>query len=145
MEKLPKVLLVDDEAAFTDGLARILEHRGFDVQVAGDGLSALPLIAQQDFDVLVLDIKMPGMDGLSVFAESKRLAPRTRVILLTGHFSLDGDADSYDEVFAYLFKPLPIAKLVEVIAAAAADAQSERDGQGSPDDPGSRAGSGPAS
>jgi DNA-binding NtrC family response regulator len=145
MEKLPKVLLVDDEAAFTAGLSRILTNRGFEVEVAGDGLSALPLIAHQDFDVLVLDIKMPGMDGFSVFAESKRLAPRTRVILLTGHFSLDGEEDSHEEAFAYLLKPLPITKLVEVITAAAADAQSERGGQESPDDLPSRAGRGPAS
>jgi DNA-binding NtrC family response regulator len=116
-----KVLLVDDEVEFTTSMRRVLARRGFDVDVASDGLSALPKIAQERFDVVVLDIKMPGMDGISVLAEIKRLHLPTQVIMLTGHFSFDGEGDpSQTGAFAHLLKPIPIMKLVDTIQAAAA-------------------------
>jgi two-component system, OmpR family, response regulator len=118
--KTISVLLVDDEVEFTASLRRVLSRRGFDVEVANNGLSALPLVAEKGFDVVVLDIKMPGMDGLQAFHEIKRLAPRTQVIMLTGHFSIDEEeAVSASGAFAYLLKPFPILKLVDFIAAAA--------------------------
>jgi DNA-binding NtrC family response regulator len=115
-----KVLLVDDEVEFTASLSKILTRRGFNVEVAADGLSALARIAQGQFDVVLLDVKMPGMDGFSVLSEIKRLSLAARVILLTGHFSLtDKENASKNDIFAYLLKPCPVLKLVEVIEAAA--------------------------
>ena len=81
-----KVLLVDDEVSFTTSMQKVLSRRGFDVKVASDGLTALPLIAGEQFDVVVLDIKMPGMDGIQVLKEIRRFSPDIRVILLTGHY-----------------------------------------------------------
>ncbi|MFH0729149.1 MAG: response regulator [Pseudomonadota bacterium] len=115
-----KVLLVDDEAGFTASLSRVLTRRGFDVEVSSDGLSGLARIVQGDFDVVVLDVKMPGMNGIQVLSEIGRLSLPTRVILLTGHFSLpDEEKTLKSGAFAYLLKPYPILKLVDLIENAA--------------------------
>ncbi|RJP60237.1 MAG: response regulator [Deltaproteobacteria bacterium] len=116
-----KVLLVDDEVDFTAGLCKVLSRRGFDVEVASDGLSALARVVQGYFDVVVLDVKMPGMNGLHVLSEIKRLSLPTRVILLTGHSSLTEEENTLKSgAFAYLLKPYPILKLVEMIEVAGA-------------------------
>ena len=115
-----KVLLADDERDFTAGLSKVLRRRGFEVETASDGLTAAVRIAKEPFDVVVLDVKMPGMDGIQVLAEIKRLAIDTQVILLTGHLSLSDEETSIKEgAFAYLFKPFPIMKLVSLIEEAA--------------------------
>jgi two-component system, OmpR family, response regulator len=115
-----RVLLVDDEIEFTSTLARVLGYRGFEVETVGDGLSALSLIAQKHYDVVVLDIKMPGMSGIQVLSEVKRFAPSVQIILLTGHFSAtDEDTTIGTGAYAYLLKPYPIMKLVSLIGAAA--------------------------
>jgi len=114
------VLLVDDEVEFTASMNKVLSHRGFGVKVAGDGLTALPMIATEHFDVVVLDIKMPGMDGIKVLEEIKRFSPDIHVILLTGHFSMSEEEDTLQGgAYAYLLKPYPILKLVDVIVGAA--------------------------
>lgn len=119
--KAVKVLLVDDEVSFTTSLSRILTRRGFAVEVALDGLIGLARIVQGDFDVVVLDVKMPGMNGIQVLSEIRRLSLPTRVILLTGHFSLPDEEDTLKKgAFAYLLKPYPALKLVEIIESAAA-------------------------
>jgi len=117
-----KVLLVDDEVNFTVSMEKVLRRRGFIVKIAADGFAALPLIAREHFDVVVLDIKMPGMDGTQVLSEIKRFSPDIPVILLTGHYSLSEKEDTLDGgAYAYLLKPYPILKLVDVIVAAAFD------------------------
>lgn len=115
-----RVLLVDDEVEFTASLRKVLARRGFEVEVADDGLAALPMMSRQRFDVVVLDIKMPGMDGISVLGEIKRLHPATQVIMLTGHYAFDGEVDpAQPGAFAHLLKPIPVMKLVDVIRDAA--------------------------
>ena len=114
-----RVLLVDDEVDFTASLRKVLSRRGFEVDTASDGLTALARIAKESFDVIVLDVKMPGMDGIQVLAEIRRMALEARVILLTGHLSLTDEEKGIKEgAFAYLFKPFPILKLVGVIETA---------------------------
>jgi len=115
-----KVLLVDDEVDFTASLSRILTRRGFDVEISSDGLTALARIVQGNFEVVVLDVKMPGMNGIQVLAEIRRLSLPSRVILLTGHFSLPDEENAIiSGAFAYLLKPYPVLKLVELIENAA--------------------------
>jgi len=114
-----KVLLVDDEVGFTGSLNKVLSNRGFDVKEAKDGLMALSMIGSEHFDVVVLDIKMPGMDGKQVFREISRLTTEPRVIVLTGHYALFEGEDAWLKgAYAYLLKPCPISKLVALIEAA---------------------------
>ena len=115
-----RVLLVDDEFGFTSGMKHVLTHRGFHVEVAMNGLTALTLISEQRFDVVVLDLKMPGMDGRHALAEIKRFAPDLPVIVLTGYYSSLEEEDSLRKgTYAYLLKPYPILELVDIIIAAA--------------------------
>ena len=110
-----RVLLVDDEKKFVMNLARLLKFRGFDVSTALDGLSALDTLGDDEgFDVVVLDIKMPGMDGLAVLTEIKKKAPSTEVIMLTGHATVESGIQSLrNGAFDYLMKPCDVEELVE--------------------------------
>jgi len=122
-----RVLLVDDEAEFTTALAKVLRRRGFETDVAGGGDAALASIAGRRYDVVVLDVKMPGRDGLSVLAEIKFRRPDTEVILLTGHRSLADEEDGLRTgATAYLLKPFPIPELVACIEEAAARHRTAR-------------------
>ena len=115
-----RVLLVDDEVDFTSSLAKVLSRRGFEVKTAADGMDAMAHIANELFEVIVLDVKMPGMDGIQVLTKIHGLALDTRVILLTGHLSVTDEENGLKRgAFAYLFKPFPILKLVSLIDSAA--------------------------
>jgi two-component system response regulator AtoC len=133
------VLLVDDEAEFTSILSKVLRRRGFTVHVAGTGEAALEALRKSAFGVVVLDVKMPGIDGLHVLAEVTRSLPDTRVILLTGHLAPGDEEQSIAQgAFAYLLKPYPTEQLVGVIEMAqhAAEAAHEPGtGAGTPVEP----------
>ena len=117
-----RVLLVDDEVNFTASMEKVLRRRGFVVKIASDGFAALPLIAREHFDVVILDIKMPGMDGIQVLNQIKRFSPDIQVILLTGHYSLSEEEDTLQGgAYAYLLKPYPVLDLVKTIIAAVSD------------------------
>jgi CheY-like chemotaxis protein len=111
-----RVLLVDDEADFVETLAERLEIRGFVPVVALDGPAALQRIEESVPDVMVLDLKMPGMSGLEVLRESLRKAPGLPVVMLTGH----GSEQERDEALAsgastYLQKPVEIDALATLL------------------------------
>jgi len=113
------VLLVDDEAEFTATLAKVLRRRGFEVIVAGTGEAALAALRKRQFTVVLLDVRMPGIDGLQVLDEIARTLPATRVALLTGHLTPGEEEQSLARgAFAYLLKPCPTEQLVAVIESA---------------------------
>lgn len=107
-----KLLLVDDEEEFLMSSSRALGRRGFSVSVAPNGVTALEMVERNDFDVVVLDVKMPDIDGIEVFRQIRKMLPDLPVILLTGHSSID-DAfqTSKDGVADYLSKPVDIDEL----------------------------------
>jgi DNA-binding NtrC family response regulator len=123
---------VDDEAEFTAGLGKVLRRRGLEVAEAHDGPAALAAAAEGCFDVALLDVKMPGMDGIQLMGELRRRSPATQVILMTGHLSVGGEWDKGPHgAFAYLLKPHPLPDLITVIRRAAqAAAPSPEDGAG---------------
>jgi len=104
-----KVLLVDDEREFVQTLSERLLIREMGSAVAHDGQSALELIAEDEPDVMVLDLKMPGIDGIEVLRRVKKTRPEVEVIILTGHGS-EADRKTCMELgaFAYLQKPVDI-------------------------------------
>jgi two-component system response regulator HydG len=112
-----RVLLVDDEEQFVKNMARILKFRGFDVTTAESGYKALDAVKYGGgFDVVVLDIKMPGMDGLETLGQIKKWAPDTEVIMLTGHATLSSGTQALTVgAYDYLMKPCDVEDLVEKI------------------------------
>lgn len=119
-QETARLLLVDDERDFLDAVAPGLERRGFEVTRAETGVRALELLEHGAFDVVVLDVKMPGLDGVSVFRRMRELAPGLPVVLLTGHGSLrQAFETSRQGVFDYLMKPCDVDTLAEVAHRAA--------------------------
>ena len=115
------VLVVDDEVGYRDALCKVLGRRGYRVGAAASGEEALQLVAQQRWDVMVLDLKMPGLDGLATLELVRRVSAVTEVIMLTGHGSVDAGVQAMRrEAFDFLLKPTSVEQLVAVIEAAAA-------------------------
>ena len=119
-ERAVRVLLVDDERELVDYLAKRLTKRGFDVEGAYNGEDAVGLARQRLFDVAVIDLKMPEMDGIEVLKAVKDIQPFLQVVMLTGHGSMDSALESgrADALF-FLVKPYEFDKLMEVIYQAA--------------------------
>jgi len=113
----PRVLVVDDEASIRDLLAKTLALAEYDVDVAPDGRSALERMRLYPYDLLIADLKMPGMDGLTVIREAKRYKTDLPVIIITG-FSTESSAIEAVNlgVAGYLTKPF---RVPQVLAAAA--------------------------
>jgi excisionase family DNA binding protein len=113
----PRVLVVDDEASIRDLLAKTLALAEYDVDVAPDGRSALERMRMYPYDLLIADLKMPGMDGLTVIREAKRYKGDLPVIIITG-FSTESSAIEAVNlgVAGYLTKPF---RVPQVLAAAA--------------------------
>ncbi|MFH1573123.1 MAG: response regulator [Acidobacteriota bacterium] len=109
-----RLLLVDDEEEFLVSSARALGRRGFEVDVAPNGVTALEKLNQQVYEVVLLDVKMPDLDGVEVFRLIRHKFPALPVVLLTGHSSLeDAFQTSKDGVADYLSKPIDMDDLAE--------------------------------
>ncbi len=117
--KNSKLLLVDDEEVFSSNMAKLLTSRGYRVATASGGEAALRQLIAAEFDVVVLDLKMPGMDGLATLREIKKRGLDTEILILTGH----GEVDSALEAtrlgaYDYLTKPCEVEELVAKIEGA---------------------------
>lgn len=107
-----KVLLVDDEPDFLYPLVRRLAKRQIDVETAGSGQEALGLLQKKQVDIVVLDVKMPGMDGLEVLRTIKAEHGLVEVIMLSGHACLDAAIEGMEQgAFDYLMKPVDFDEL----------------------------------
>ena len=107
-----KVLVVDDEVAFANTLSQRLQMRDMIVGTAYDGEEALSKLKKEEPDVMVLDLRMPGMQGMDVLRETKKAYPLVQVIVLTGH-GTDKDAEEAKRLggFDFLNKPADIDHL----------------------------------
>jgi DNA-binding NtrC family response regulator len=116
----PKILIVDDEERFRLTLGKRLAERGLDVgATVGTGTAALEEIREKTYDVVVLDVKMPGMDGIQTLGEIKKINPQIEVLLLTGHASVDAAVDGMRlGAYDYLMKPCEIEVLLDKIQGA---------------------------
>jgi excisionase family DNA binding protein len=118
----PRVLVVDDEASIRDLLAKTLALAEYDVDAAPDGRSALERMRAHPCDLLIVDLKMPGMDGLTVIREARRLKANLPVVIITG-FSTEASAiDAVNlGVAGYLTKPFRVPQVLSAAAKALAD------------------------
>ena len=131
MNEHANILLVDDEASIRFTLGTLLERSGYEVATADNGDQALQLLEQHEFDLLLTDLKMPGIGGMQVVAAARQRQSDIAVIVLTGHGSLDSAIDSlHFQVFDYLLKTSTPEQVVSrVQAALCARAQQQRQQQ----------------
>ena len=114
-----KILLVDDEVAFTRSMAKLLQVRGYQVTTAVNGKQAIGFLEAENFDVVVLDLKMPGMDGIATLKEIKKLKLHTETLILTGHGSIDSALEAFNlGAYDYLTKPCALKDLLYKIEGA---------------------------
>ena len=107
-----RVLMIDDEEDFVKTLAERMLMRDLDSEVALSGEAALQAVEEQAPDVMVLDLKMPGIDGMEVLRRVRRAYPQVQVVILTGHGSGKDEREARRlGAFAYLQKPVDIEKL----------------------------------
>ncbi len=123
-----RILVVDDEEASRKSLGDILRLEGYQVMVKGDGPSAIEVLSEEEFDLLLLDLKMPGMDGLQVLKQAATIAPDTMVIMLTAHGSLESAIEALRQgAHDYMLKPSsPNEILTSVASGLSRRADSER-------------------
>jgi DNA-binding NtrC family response regulator len=115
-----RVLIVDDEPELTTTLVERLQFRGFDCKGVTSGQEALEQMDRDAYDVVVLDVKMPGIGGIEVIERLKEKYPRTQVILLTGHSSAKtAESGLKLGAYEYVLKPVKLEILVEMIQKAA--------------------------
>jgi DNA-binding response OmpR family regulator len=114
-----RVLLVDDEEEFIKTLASRLEVRGLKVTGATRGEEAVDLAANQQFDIIVLDLAMPGMDGLETLQKIREKDPDAEIIMLSGHGSIKSGIEAIKlGAEDFLEKPVDLRELIEKIAEA---------------------------
>jgi len=119
MPPLPKILLVDDEERFRTNLSKMLAAQGLDVTAVDSGLGALDELARHSYDVILLDMRMPVMDGLETLAAIKQSHPEAEVIILTGHASVDAAMEIIRLGGSeYLLKPCPLEEVIAKIETA---------------------------
>jgi DNA-binding NtrC family response regulator len=108
-----KVLFVDDEIDFLETLMKRMKKRGVDLDGVGSGEEALKFLHEQPVDVVLLDVKMPGMDGIQTLREIKKRFPLVEVVMLTGHANVEAAIEGMElGAFDYLMKPMAIDELL---------------------------------
>jgi len=111
-----RVLVVDDEKDFLEMTVKRMQKKGIDTVGVMSGNEAVEKISNENFDVVLLDVKMPGMDGVETLREIKRLKPLVEVIMLTGHASVESGIEGMKlGAFDYLMKPMELDKILETI------------------------------
>ncbi|MEE8449690.1 MAG: sigma 54-interacting transcriptional regulator, partial [Thermodesulfobacteriota bacterium] len=114
-----RILIAEDEDSLRFALTELLKAKGHEVVAAPDGKEALAAVADLTLEVALIDIKLPGVDGLEILAHSRQANPGLRVIIMTAHTSLDNTvAAMKGGAFDYLAKPFEISEVEEVVARA---------------------------
>ena len=107
-----KILVVDDEKNVLVTVVAILEQEGYDVDAAPDGQTAIAMIRSQQYDLVMTDLKMPGVDGLAVLEEVRQTSPSTVTLMMTGYGSVDTALEALQRgAYEYLLKPTEVADL----------------------------------
>jgi len=114
--KKPKILAIDDEAGFVEMISGYFSLRGYDVFTALRGVSGIIIIEREKPDVVLIDLKMPGIDGDQVFRQMQKIHPEGKAIMITAFKDEDGETEKKFlnmGVFAYFEKPIASMKELE--------------------------------
>ncbi|HNX54602.1 MAG TPA: sigma-54 dependent transcriptional regulator [Prolixibacteraceae bacterium] len=110
---MSRILVIDDERSIRNTLKDILEFEKYTVELAEDGFKALELLQTKDFDVILCDIKMPGMDGIEVLQKVEEIKPDIPVVMISGHGNIDTAVESIKKgAFDFIEKPLDLNRLL---------------------------------
>lgn len=113
---MSKILVIDDERSIRNTLKDILEYEKYEVDLAEDGAKGIEKIRSAEYDIILCDIKMPGLDGIEVLERLVVLAPDTPVVMISGHGNIDTAVDSIKKgAFDYIEKPLDLNRLLITI------------------------------
>jgi CheY-like chemotaxis protein len=116
VKRRTRILIVDDDAAITATFENILSGEGYDVATATDGDQAIDLAAREPFDVVLLDLVMPGIDGLDALRRLRQVAPRARIIILSAYIEPHREAEAFRlGAEAVLSKPPDLNKLLRFL------------------------------
>ena len=111
-----KILIVDDDKEYCVGMVDILQAKGYEVESENSGAAAIAKVKETSFDVILMDIKMPVMNGVEAFKHIKQISPKTAVIMITAYALEDLIKEALHEgAFGVLQKPIDIEKLIEQI------------------------------
>ena len=114
----PKVLVVDDQKGMRLTLAAILDDQGYDVTEVEDGYRAIEVLEQVPFDLVFMDIKMPGINGVQTFREIKKIVPKSVVVMMTGFAVEDLIKEALDEgAFSVIYKPFDMESVLNLVDA----------------------------
>jgi DNA-binding NtrC family response regulator len=110
------ILILDDEPIVSKRLQPSLEKKGYEVETFTESMKALQRIRERDFDIVITDLKMEGVDGMQILAEVKKRSPRTEVIVITGFATMQTAKESFQQgVLDFLAKPFKLGEIAEVI------------------------------
>ena len=110
------ILIVDDDRGMGETLLDIMEEIGYDAEVAGDGFEAIEKARNGNFDVVLMDIKMPGMNGVQAFKEMRKILPEVNVVMMTAYAMEDLITEALQEgAYGVLYKPLEVEKVLNVV------------------------------
>jgi len=122
-----KVLILDDEPIVLKRLKPALEKSGYEVEAFSRSLEASSRIMEKDFDIVITDLKMEGLDGMEFLAQVKDRSPVTEVIVITGFATMETAKESFKKgVFDFLAKPFKLGEIKEVVAKAESKIKGNR-------------------
>jgi DNA-binding NtrC family response regulator len=111
-----KIMVLDDEPIVCKRLKPALEKQGYEVDTFTQSSDAMEQIKQVDYDIIVTDLKMKGVDGMQLLTEAKRRSPKTEVIVITGFATLETARQSFQQgVFDFIAKPFKLSEIQEVV------------------------------
>ena len=115
-DKKSRLLLLDDEPIVVKRLKPAFEKLGYDIEVFTDSSAAMSRIQEQDFDIIITDLKMKGIDGMRFLTSVKEKSPSTEVIVITGFATIETAKESFQKgVFDFVAKPFKIGEIQEIV------------------------------
>jgi DNA-binding NtrC family response regulator len=127
-ERKTQVLILDDEPIVWKRLKPALEKVGYEVEAFTQSSNAMRRVQEKEFDIVVTDLKMEGIDGMAFMTEVKKRSPRTEVIVITGFATMETAKESFQKgVFDFLAKPFKRGELLEIVKKAEAKVRQMED------------------